>query len=109
MRDFIEIGPSPCDEEAADIRQDDFAAANREECRRFIEAIREHCGPEVGTAELRIKSFAHDFGTYREVVCCFDDSDELGAAYAYHVESDSPTKWDGTGAKRFDASMVDAS
>jgi len=105
MRDYLAIGPAPCDENCAAVGEDGFTAQNRDECRRFIELIRRECGPEAGSAELRVRSFSHDFGAYREVVCYYEVGDELGASYAFHCEGDSPTSWHGDGAKRFDDSL----
>jgi len=101
MREYIEIGPCPCNEPAADIRDPEFARLNRDECQRFIQLIREVCGDEPEGARLGIRSNYHDFGTYREVVCYYDDDNEQAAEYAYHCEGDAPSNWDGSGGKRF--------
>ena len=51
-------------------------------------------GEEPENAHLAIKSNPHDFGTYYEVVCHFDDDDEEAAKYAYRCESEAPSQWD---------------
>lgn len=79
MRDCIEIGSAPCDEECVQVTRDgDYAPAMRAECKRFIDVIRKKLGDEVGSARLAIKGNPHDFGTYYEVVCYFDSEDEEG-------------------------------
>jgi hypothetical protein len=59
----------------------------------FIRQLRRHFGPEKGTARFAILWQPHDFGTYGEVVCYFDDEDEEGANYAYDSE-ECPEHWD---------------
>ena len=66
-----------------------------EECQRFIELIRETLGPEPEGAELAIKSFPHDFGTYYEVVIWFDPNDAVALAYAVRCDDDTPRTWKG--------------
>ena len=47
MRDYIDIGSSPCDEECVQVsKTEDYLPAMRAECRRFLEAIRAKLGPE---------------------------------------------------------------
>ena len=80
MRDFLSIGSSPWDENCVQVGQSDYYEKAREECMRFIQLLRQKFGPEPEGAELRIKDFPHDFGTYCEVVCWFDtDSAEARA------------------------------
>jgi hypothetical protein len=100
MRDYINIGPSPCEEECVQLGSDNYRSLAREECSKFIQAIRQKLGEEPEGAELRTKSFPHDFGTYLEVVCWFDDEVPESFDYALACESDSPTTWADT--KPFD-------
>ena len=43
-------------------------------------------------AHFAIKSFPHDFGTYREVVVYYDTDDN--DPIAYEVEANLPKTWD---------------
>ena len=102
MRDFLTIGSSPCDEDCLQLGSPEYTAqAAKAECQRYIECIRQHCGDEPLGATLRVKAFGHDFGTYHEVVCYFDDELQESVDYAFHVESYAPEQWDGSGAKLF--------
>lgn len=102
MRDYITIGCTPADEDCQSVGMPSYNPAEaRRECEQFRNLIRQTVGPEIGTARLAIKSFSHDFGSYYEVVCYFDDHDEEAMDYAFHCESCSPTKWNGEGAQRF--------
>lgn len=94
MRDYMEIGSSPCYEDCVQVNpRGDYHEAMREECRRFLELIRKKLGPEPPGAHLAIKNNPHDFGTYYEVVCHFDDTDDEARTYAFRCESDAPRTW----------------
>jgi|SRR6516164_1560263 len=93
-RDYLTIGSSPCDESCAQVGSSNYEVRYRKEMTVFINQIRRECGPEVGSARLGIKGFPHDFGTYHEVVCYFDDTDVEGIEYAFKVERETPAQWD---------------
>jgi len=92
--EYVEVGPSPANEECAQLGVDeDFPRKNGAECREFIVAIRRKLGPEVGTARLGTKAMNHEFGVYREVVCRYQRSDREGLEYALRCEKDAPRTW----------------
>lgn len=94
MRDWIELGSSPCEEECVQLdTKVDYLPKMRQECHRFLNLIREKLGPEPVGAKLGIKQFAHDFGPYLEVVCFIEDTIPEAVAYAFKCESESPTRW----------------
>jgi hypothetical protein len=94
MRDYIEIGSSPAGEDCIQVSRDtDYLPAMRKECQRFLELIRKTLGPEQGTARLYVKSNPHDFGSYLEVTCSYDDQDEEGMKYAFRCEREAPEFW----------------
>lgn len=95
MKDTIEIGSSPCDEDCVQVGADSYELLAREECNRFIELIRKKLGPEPEGARLFVKSNPHDFGTYLEVACRFDDENEAATRYAYRCEAEAPATWEG--------------
>ncbi len=92
-RDYITIGSTPCDEECAQVGTANYSEKAKEECARFIRTIRRVCGEEPEGASLAIKSFPHDFGTYHEVVCWFDEEIEDSIDYAFFVEAYTPCTW----------------
>ena len=94
MRDHITIGPVPCEEPCAQVGTPDYQQQACQECTRFIDLLRRTVGEEPENAHLEIKSNPHDFGTYYEVVCYFDDDDEEATNYAYRCESEIPSQWD---------------
>ena len=91
MVDYISIGPTPCNEECAQVGDPDYIEKAREECQRFLKLIRERIGPEPEGARLAIKSFPHDFGNYLEVVCFYNN--EISQKYALKCEAETPSNW----------------
>jgi hypothetical protein len=94
MRDYVCIGSTPACEDCAQVGKGDYYEKSRIELRAFRnQLIRVFGDPPYG-AELRIKAFPHDFGTYHEVVCYFEDSAPESMDYAFRVEGNAPEKWD---------------
>jgi hypothetical protein len=93
MRDYFSIGQTPSQEDCAQVGEPDYRRKALAECQRFIELIRATLGPEPEGAELAIKSFPHDFGTYYEVVIWFEPDDDAAVAYAVRCEDDAPRSW----------------
>ena len=95
IKDSLYIGESPWDETCAAVGSDMYTVNADKECRRFIQQIRRHYGPEPEGARLYIKSNPHDFGSYLSVECVFtwDPSDEEAdwtpsQEYAFAIEGD---------------------
>jgi hypothetical protein len=95
MRSYISIGPVPCDEDCAQVGQENYREQAIKECERFIELLRKTFGDEPGGARLAIKWFDHDFGSYCEVVCWYDTKDEKARDYAFRCENEMPLTWEG--------------
>jgi hypothetical protein len=91
-RDYMNIGSTPPDETCAAVGSDNYESASRRESAVYIRQLRRTLGDEPEGARLASKSFPHDFGSYREVVCYF--SDEASLEYALKCESEGPLKWD---------------
>jgi hypothetical protein len=86
MTDYINIGSAPWSEECAQVGTDDYPERSRRECVAFLHQIRRIVGPEPPGAVLVIKSFPHDFGSYREVCCRYSDENEAAMDYAFACE-----------------------
>lgn len=84
----VEIGGAPYEADCAQIGEKfpDGPRLNRLECSAYIEALRRVHGQEPAGSELRTKSNAHEFGTYREVVYRYDHTNEAHRAYAVKAE-----------------------
>ena len=93
MRDYLDIGCTPADEPCEQVGPNCNYPKMRLECRVFIGQLRRIFGPEPEGADLRVKGFSHDFGTYYEVVCYFDCDNKAAVEYAYRCEN-IPASWD---------------
>ncbi len=87
--DYIYVGPSPADEPCAQTGVTEGAERlNKLECYAYIEALRKVYGLEPDGAFLTIKrESGSEFGDYFEVVCKYDDSDDVATDYAYKLEN----------------------
>ena len=98
MKDFIELGSAPCDEECAQVGEENYRERAYVECYAYIEQLKRII--ETWVEELpqsfgfKIKSFAHDFGHYYEVSVYFADEDDKAMHLAYKLEDNLPAKWD---------------
>lgn len=100
--DYLTIGSVPAGEDCAQVGTWDYATESRRELRAFINQLRRQFGTEPDGARLRIKSNPHDFGTYHEVICEYDDSNPVATAYAYKCEAETPEAWDADARKELD-------
>ena len=99
MKDFIIIGSAPYEEDCVQVGANDYARRAKIEGLAFIGAIRMKLGLEPEQAHLAVKSFPHDFGTYYEVVCHYDDTNEKATEYAFKCESEGPATWQEVGMR----------
>lgn len=63
MKDYINIGSVPCEEDCAQVGREGYREQAVKECKRFIELLRKTFGDEPEGARLAIKWFDHDFGS----------------------------------------------
>ena len=65
------------------------------ECKVFKRMLeRLHPVPADALASLIVKSFPHDFGSYREVCVRYEDTDGQACDHACMVEGNTPAEWD---------------
>lgn len=112
MMDYLEIGPTPACEDCQQVGtasyDPDVATL---ECRvflrylvRILSAECERRGYRDGdhAVSLRIRSHAHDFGTYREVAVRYDEEDPEAVDLAYWLEANAPDTWDDAARSELD-------
>lgn len=102
MRDYLMISSSPAEEDCVQVGEDNYRRNALRECMAFKKALCKKLGEPPKGAELAIKAFPHDFGTYHEVVCYFDDNNKEAFEYALKCESDFPMTWAEVGTTRKD-------
>lgn len=86
MTEQIELGPVPCNEDCAQAGTENYPARARVECETYRAQIRRVLGSEPSGATLVIKSFPHDFGSYFEVCCRYQDNNETASNYAWSAD-----------------------
>lgn len=96
MRDYLTLGPVPCEEPCQQVGTEGYDLQMvSAECRRYLhQLVLRFPLPDGVLAYFTVKSFPHDFGIYREVCVVYDDKDEAAAEYAYFVEAHLPASWD---------------
>jgi pyruvate dehydrogenase complex dehydrogenase (E1) component len=94
MFDHVSIGPSPTNEQCAQVGEDDYHERSVKECRAYVRQLRRALGEEPEGASLAVKSNSHDFGVYREVVCYYADNCHEAVDYAFRAEEQAPAEWD---------------
>lgn len=93
MREYLELGSTPSDENCAQIGDSDYLAKVSEECKKYIFLL-EKCFPDLPEEVcFRRKSFPHDFGDYFEVVVCYNSNSDKQESAAYFVENNLPETW----------------
>lgn len=94
MREYIELGPVPADEECEQLGPNyDYRKARRE-TRVYIRQLERMFKDPFKASPFGIKSFPHDFGCYSEAVVYYRPDDEESADFAFAVESNLPANWD---------------
>jgi hypothetical protein len=94
MRDYVYIGSTPSAEDCQQVGETYDKWKARLECEVFRNQIRRQLGKEPEGARLKLKTEYHDFGSYIELVCEFDDELPESVDYAFRCESDAPEHWD---------------
>lgn len=108
MRDYMELGSAPADEECVQVAEGvDYSGPMRAECKRYVALLDQVMPEPPGCCYFGVKSFDHDFGRYYEVVIWFDEDDDDEAAYACAVENHLPMLWSDTRKREFTTFRVD--
>lgn len=93
--DYLELGPTPCDESCSQIGDIDYLEKSIKETRAFKNQLKRL----FPNGRFAIKTFQHDFGSYSEVVAYFDTGDRKTDDAAWEAESNLPKKWDNIALK----------
>ena len=100
MKDYLNIGPTPCSEDCAQLGEDNFKENATIQMDAFVNQLYRQF-PEAESKGVRFtkKWFNHDFGSYGEVVAVYDDENEEAVNYAIMVENNTPELWDSEALK----------
>jgi hypothetical protein len=92
MRDYLELGPTPCGE---DCQQVGMPSYDPQMARKELVAYKNQLQRLFPAGVFGIKTFPHDFGSYSEVVAYFgDEMTEAQNKAAWDAEGDLPENWD---------------
>lgn len=99
MRETIELGSVPYNEDCAQVGTDDYAVRAKQECNAFIAQLKrqyqQHFNRDLPEAcHLRIRTNYHDFGSYYEVAVSFPIDSEAAAEAAFWLDENCPGNWD---------------
>ena len=94
MKEYLILGSVPGNEHCSQVGDENYQEMSRVECRNFINLLRKKFGSEPEGARLSVKSFPHDFGTYREVVCYYSEKFPLSSDYCFNIEANLPLNWE---------------
>jgi hypothetical protein len=94
-RDFLTLGSTPWNEDCAGVGEPEYEARSIAECKRYktlLEGL--FPVPDGVYGSFGIKSFPHDFDTYREAVAYYDPDDRQSCEWAFDVENRLPDSWE---------------
>jgi len=91
MKDYIELGSAPWAEDCVQVGSENYWQRMHEECLRYKKMLQNRF-PEL-SGRFFIKTFPHDFGSYKVVCFSFDDRDQLATTQAFFVEAHLPERW----------------
>lgn len=89
------LGPTPADENCAQVGEDNFREKAKKEMTAYMNQLMRQF-PDVAEFNVRfkIKWQNHDFGTYGEVVAVYDAADQESTRKALDIEWQLPENWD---------------
>ena len=93
MQEFIELGQAPYNEAPAQIGDRNYRVNAVRQCQSYIQAIRNYLGHEPDGALLEYRGFAHESGTFFEVVCSYDPRVQAARDYASRCACQAPLTW----------------
>lgn len=100
MMDTLTFDASPTDEKCAQVGSDDYYERARIECQVYRRQLlrmykAEHAGQDLPDGcTLKITSSPHDYGTYHEVGCRYNDSFPEAVEAAFWFDGNVPAYWD---------------
>jgi len=95
-KEYIELGSAPHSENCAQTIDNDFHEKNVQECIRYKSLLAKTFFETFNRQHLCllvVKSYTHDFGSYREVCAAYSEDNELQAKDAYWFDANCPDCW----------------
>lgn len=92
--DYLTLGPTPADEDYAQLGCDGYATKARREGNAYINQLTRMFPLASKLVTFKVKFHPHDFGSYMEVTAVYDDKNEQSVMAAYEIEANLPVTWD---------------
>lgn len=92
--DYLTLGPTPAEEDCAQLGCDGYATKARREGNAYINQLTRMFPLASKLVTLKVKFHPHDFGSYMEVAAVYDDKNEQSVMAAYEIEANLPATWD---------------
>lgn len=93
QRDFLDLGPTPNEENCVQIGTHDLSQ-NILECEVYAKQLERMFPDMPDGCEFFLERNEHDFGVYYEVGILYHPDNEMETKYAFTVETQLPRKWD---------------
>jgi hypothetical protein len=96
MSDYLNIGCTPYDEPCTQVGSEKYNKLSTLEYKAFANQCKRELIKKFGEdykCTVRVQSFSHDFGTYKEVVAVYDDEQSMSEALFLEGEADLQN-WD---------------
>lgn len=102
--EYMEIGPTPYDEDCAQVGSYNYRELARKEMNAFINQLN-RTFPDANEKGIsfKVKWFSHDFGSYGEVCMYWNIDDPIADQYVYAIDSNLPPKWDEEAIKELES------
>lgn len=95
MRTYLELSPTPTDEDCAQVGEPDYRAKATKEMKAYINQLyREFPDTQDEGCEFFIKWFPHEFGSYGYVCVMYTEGNRMQEEYAFSIENNLPYNWD---------------
>jgi hypothetical protein len=93
MRDYFGVGPTPFDEDCAQVGTENYRQIASKEMDAYIDMLYRIFEEKIENTTIAFKKQwnSHDFGTYGEVILSYEDHESF---IAFEIEKDLPANWD---------------
>jgi hypothetical protein len=107
VMEYIQIGPTPYDENCAQVGDDDYRKDAKKEMDVYINQLnRTFIDAKSKGIAFKQRWFDHDFGAYGEVCIYWNTENPVADEYAYVIERNLPSDWDEEAKKELTESYV---
>ena len=101
LMQYLSLGSTPAAEDCIQVSSThDYLPDMTNQCQRYKEMLIAKF-TNCDKVNFKIKSFEHDFGTYKEVVVEYDSCNSEATEQAFFIENNLPENWADTEIQPF--------